>query len=269
MFAVLLTLLLLALPRSDPEALRETAEPSGGSQAATPSLSSETSLSPETIRGGASEQTRAAQETRGRAERDAPGPQRGDGNHRHRLAEVAETAETGDVDATLDLESLIESGVSPSEAAWVLDRYEASERERARLTSLIAEERETLDDHWDLVDLDDALTQEIGADNYDRLLYSAGRSNRVAVSKVLPGSPGATAGLIPGDVVLLYDGTPVYKPLKLRLLANQRARRGMTVAIVYQRGGESFEAEITTGRMGLMLLGFREQPGAWSVDANW
>ena len=87
--------------------------------------------------------------------------------------------------------------------------------------------------------------------------------NRVAVGSVHPDSPGASAGLMPGDVVLLYDGMPVYKPLQLRLLAKQRVRRGMTVPIVYQRRGESFQVQITTGPIGLMLWGYSEQPGTW------
>ena len=65
---------------------------------------------------------------------------------------------------------------------------------------------------------------------------------------------------MPGDLVLLIDGTPVYTAQDLRARATQRFARRPTATIVYQRGGERFETEIRTGALGMGLRGHREQP---------
>lgn len=264
--AALLALLLFAVLRSQPEAQRDAAEPSDGGQAATRGLSAETSpsplmsVTPETAGDEVSARVRAPRETRGRVEREETGTQRGEGTRQYRSGEVAETAATDGVGATFGLESLIDSGVPHSEAEWVWDRHAATERERARLRSLLAEGRGTVEDRRALLELDDALIQDIGSDNYDRLLYAAGNNNRVMVGIVHPGSNGAVAGLMQGDLVLLIDGTPVYTAHDLRARATQRISGQPTVTIVYQRGSEWFETEIRTGALGMGLRGHREQP---------
>ncbi len=256
--AALLALLLFAVLRSQPEAQRDAAEPSGVGQLATPGLSAETSPSPLT---SVTPETAGDEvSARVRVEREETGTQRGEDTRQYRSGEVSETAATDGAGATFGPESLIDSGVPHSEAEWVWDRHAATERERARLRSLLTEGRGTVEDRRALHELDDALIQEIGSDNYDRLLYAAGKNNRVTVGSVHRASNGAAAGLMPGDLVLLIDGTPVYTTQDLRARATQRIARRPTATIVYQRGGEWFETEISTGALGMGLWGHREQP---------
>ncbi len=75
-------------------------------------------------------------------------------------------------------------------------------------------------------------------------LAAAGQSGGALIGSVEPGSPAATAGLQPGDVVTAADGTKVAGPDDLRgVLA--RHRPGDRIVISWQRNGQTQSARVT------------------------
>ncbi len=66
----------------------------------------------------------------------------------------------------------------------------------------------------------------------------------VLVVAVVPGSPAATAGLAPGDVITSFDGQPVREDSDL-LGALRRAQPGQTVTLTVLRDGQPRETRVT------------------------
>jgi hypothetical protein len=73
---------------------------------------------------------------------------------------------------------------------------------------------------------------------YDWVLYATGHPNRVAVSDVIAGGAGESAGLLPGDVILRYDDRLMLSVGELRDATTQ-GRAGELVAVEVQREGDS------------------------------
>jgi hypothetical protein len=82
------------------------------------------------------------------------------------------------------------------------------------------------------------LRGEFGEELYDWLLYSTGQPNRVGVAEVLAGSPGESAGLANGDVIVRYDEQLMLTVADL-LTATQSGRAGELVPVEVQRRGEA------------------------------
>ncbi len=82
---------------------------------------------------------------------------------------------------------------------------------------------------------------------YDWVLYSTGHPNRVAVSDVIAGSAGESAGLQPGDVILRYDDQLMLSVNELREATTQ-GRAGELVAVEVQREGENAPRRIFVPR---------------------
>ena len=83
------------------------------------------------------------------------------------------------------------------------------------------------------VEIDEQVSQQIAARS---------GAKGVAVASVTPGSPAATAGLVPGDVIVAIDGKPVESAAQLVNRLDER-RVGDTVRLTLLRGGKP--AEVT------------------------
>ncbi len=105
------------------------------------------------------------------------------------------------------------------------------------------------------------LRDEFDEPLYDWVLYSTGHPNRVAVSDVIPGSAGESAGLLPGDVIVRYDDQLVLSAGELRDATTQ-GRAGELVAVEVQREGESAPRRIFVprGPIGIELVPTAQQP---------
>jgi C-terminal processing protease CtpA/Prc len=132
--------------------------------------------------------------------------------------------------------------------AWMRERFEAAERERERLRSAAeAEDRSlTREERLRLWQFETQLEQEIGNENYDRLLYAAGEYNRVLVRVVAPNSFAEAAGLKRGDIIVRYDGIPVFKFGHVVDLLHS-TENGASVPIEVTRAGEIFELTLNIG----------------------
>ena len=78
------------------------------------------------------------------------------------------------------------------------------------------------------------------------LSESLGQGTALLVSSVQPGSPADQAGLVLGDVLLAFEGTPLRHPGDLLpLLDEERIGREATLKVL--RGGEARDVRITVG----------------------
>jgi putative serine protease PepD len=73
-----------------------------------------------------------------------------------------------------------------------------------------------------------------------------GAGAHLSVVSVVPGGPAAAAGLQAGDVITSIDGEPASDPLQLALLTIKK-KPGDTVALTYERAGQSMQATLTLG----------------------
>jgi membrane-associated protease RseP (regulator of RpoE activity) len=161
-----------------------------------------------------------------------------------------------------DEQFLIESGISPRDVTRLRERFERAERDRAELREPAFSEGRGLTpgEREALREIDEQLEEELGSDDYDRMLYAAGEDNRVQVGKVLPRSPGEDAGLMPGDVIISLDGEPVFKVRDFRMRLREGPPGG-SAPIAYQRGDQIFTGEIRTGLPpGMFTDGITQQP---------
>jgi hypothetical protein len=158
----------------------------------------------------------------------------------------------------LDEAVLLEAGSSADDVAWLRERVGAAEKKRRALLasagrSASPESREALRE------LEAELEREIGSEDYDRVLHAAGETNRVRVRFPMERSPGADAGLEPGDVVLVYNGHTIYRTEDLHALA-RNAPPKTEIPIVLRRDGRDLHAEIRSGPLGTFFEEFRERP---------
>ncbi len=103
------------------------------------------------------------------------------------------------------------------------------------------------------------LREEIGDESYDLLLYASGRANRVVLSDVLGDSPAANAGLLPGDMILSYDGQRVFAGRDL-VRATTQGELGESVAVDVLRRGEMVRLYASRGALGARLRAARLLP---------
>jgi S1-C subfamily serine protease len=77
-----------------------------------------------------------------------------------------------------------------------------------------------------------------------RLVSELGRRNAVEVVEVADGSPAATAGLRPEDLIVALDGTPVSSAGDLQGLMTEE-RIGQTLTVTVVRQGSPIEVDVT------------------------
>jgi hypothetical protein len=153
-----------------------------------------------------------------------------------------------------DAEALRRAGMQPDEVDRLRDVFDASEM------AVIELQNRAMREGWynsprymaELRDLRRGLRSEIGDETYDQLLYATGRNNRVVVHDVLRGSPGESAGLAPGDVLLSYNGRRIFKPAEL-VEATTRTKPGETVPVDTLHGGVPQRTYVNGGPLGMRL----------------
>jgi serine protease Do len=75
--------------------------------------------------------------------------------------------------------------------------------------------------------------------------FGLSASGGALISDVQPGSPGAKAGLMSGDVVTAINGQPIDSASRLSLAVGETAP-GTTLAIDFNRGGKADKVSVTT-----------------------
>jgi len=103
------------------------------------------------------------------------------------------------------------------------------------------------------------LREELGDAAYDRYLFEAGRSNRVVIASIIPGSAAAIAGLEPGDLVISYADRRVFSTNDLQR-ATRSGVRGESVSVNIDRQGQSLFFELQRGPLGVTLRQDQRNP---------
>ncbi len=149
---------------------------------------------------------------------------------------------------------LIEAGIPRDEVERLRDRFD-----RGRMDELYLNDQATREG-WphsaryraEVRDLRQGLRDEIGDDHYDLLLYATGMNNRVIVRGVLRASPAMEAGILPGDVLVRYDGRRIFNRFELKL-ATTEGKAGSTVAVDLVRAGEPLRIYAPRGPLGVTM----------------
>lgn len=95
----------------------------------------------------------------------------------------------------------------------------------------------------------DTVRKELGDDAYDRYLYAANRSNRIAVTSVIPTSPAERAGFQAGDRILTYGGERIFTPQQMIDLRSS-GELGAPVTVEVMRNGQLVQITMPRGRWG-------------------
>ena len=148
---------------------------------------------------------------------------------------------------------IFEGGISPERAYEIAARdKQLIEEGRARIE---AWQRETGEDVYpvlieNLEEHQRILRQEFGEEDYERYRRAAGMSTGVYVERVFSGSNAEFAGILPGDVVLEYDGERVMdaRELERHIMGKEL---GVPVLIEVRRNGERLSLSAPRGALGV------------------
>ncbi|MCP3866823.1 MAG: PDZ domain-containing protein [Gammaproteobacteria bacterium] len=161
--------------------------------------------------------------------------------------------------------ALIASGVGRTSAGEIVARQSRLELERLELQDVAFREGwyqssryfEALRElNADRVDL----RTEISERAYDEYLYRTGKTNRVKIISVIPGSAAELSGLEVGDVIETYGDDVIYEYSDLRSATGEGVR-GETVPVLIRRGDHYLESDISRGPMGVRLESLSIPPG--------
>ncbi len=159
-------------------------------------------------------------------------------------------------------ERLVAAGIHPDEVERLRLRYDRNRMDELYLNDQATREGElrTARHRAEIRDLRRSLREEIGEDDYDLLLYAVGKNNRVILADVLRESPAMQTGLLPGDVLVRYDGRRIFNPRELKLATTQ-GKAGATVAVEVVRGDEQLRFFVPRGPLGITMRTAVRPPG--------
>lgn len=153
------------------------------------------------------------------------------------------------------------AGYVESDIARLRERWDTLELDRLYLADLARREgwhgsRRFRDQ---IQQLHEQLREEIGENEYDVLLYAAGRHNRVVVSDVLESSPAAAAGIEDGDVIRSYGGRFLYEVGDL-IRSTGAGQPGRSTEVRVIRAGEELRFFVPRGPLGVRARRDRGAP---------
>ena len=148
------------------------------------------------------------------------------------------------------IERLVEAGFLPSQADWITQREQ--ELQMQALQQRFDAERigEEVDWMANRSLTGDTLREELGDADYERYLEANNRSTSVSVSSVIESSPAQTAGLMPGDQIIRYDGERVFSMTDLTR-QTMVGEPGQTVVVDIMRNGNMMQVVMPRGPVGV------------------
>jgi hypothetical protein len=100
-------------------------------------------------------------------------------------------------------------------------------------------------------EVDSAMRERLGDDDYDAGRFATGQDNRVEIHWIPEGSVAASVGLQEGDLLIEYEGTPIYTPEEyLELMRRDRPLGGREVILTIDRAGKTYEVAVPGGAVG-------------------
>jgi C-terminal processing protease CtpA/Prc len=148
------------------------------------------------------------------------------------------------------MERLIEAGFLPSQASMIVQR-----ESELQMDSIKARyEAERSGDPTDFFRSRNASSQvlrdELGDADYERYLVANDRSTSVSVSSVIESSPAQSAGLLPGDEIVRYDGERVFSMTDLTRQAID-GTAGQNIVVDIMRDGTPMQVVMPRGPIGI------------------
>ncbi len=147
-------------------------------------------------------------------------------------------------------DNLVKAGFLPSQAEWITQREQ--ELQMQALQARFEAERSGEDIDWTASRTltSDTLREELGDADYERYLEANNRPTSVAVSSVIESSPAQTAGLMPGDQIIRYDGQRVFSMTDL-MRQTMQGEPGQTVLVDVMRNGNLLQVVMPRGPVGI------------------
>lgn len=177
------------------------------------------------------------------------------------LAEGTDATDAAPEPDWFDEQKLIGAGLSAPEAARLRERFDAQELNELYLKDRAAREGWLFKPRYgrELRQLRNGSHAEVGDADYDRMLFAAGRNNRVRVAGVLQNSPAANAQLGVGDRIVSYAGVRIFDVRDLTLLTT-RGEPGEPVRVVMENRGVERSETVPRGPLGVRLEADRATP---------
>jgi hypothetical protein len=169
----------------------------------------------------------------------------------------AEVEQAKNKPGTLNIATLVDAGIDPQQADYILRRQGELDMLRLDLRDRAIREgtlgtKEYLNALRELNKNAPNLREEIGDDTYDRYLYASGQSNRVVVTSVIAGSAAEQAGIREGDMILDYGSDKVFTWPELRKATTQ-GYRGEYITVNVQRDSQILSLLVPRGPLGVRL----------------
>lgn len=140
------------------------------------------------------------------------------------------------------------AGFAPHEADWIIEQENHMRLEA--LQQQWEQRRETVAEGEPHAAAVNPLRRELGDDGYERYLAATGAPTRVTVGRLIERSPGAIAGLQPGDEIVRYDGRRVFSMGELNA-ATLQGEPGERVVVDVVRDGTPMQLTVNRGPIGI------------------
>jgi C-terminal processing protease CtpA/Prc len=153
------------------------------------------------------------------------------------------------------LDRLVESGISPERAEWILKRESELQMEVMQARFDARRSGEPFDPFDSRMNPNAVLRSEIGDTAYEQYLQANGRQTTISVSSVLESSPGQRAGLQPGDQIVSYGGARVFDVSDLNR-QTMLGEPGESVVVDIMRDGVPMQIVMPRGPVGVSTSRF-------------
>jgi C-terminal processing protease CtpA/Prc len=178
--------------------------------------------------------------------------------------DAAQNADDAPEEDPLNEANLVAAGVNAGLATDILYRRDQFEYQKLALRDKAIRDgyfrkKQYYRELRELQEQQPSLREEIGDRAFDRFLYLSGQNNRVAVRSVMADSPAQQNGVKQGDILLRYNGRPVYSWNEMRRLTSEGDPNGY-VSLDIQRNGEIINLALPRGPLGVTLLPSRADP---------
>ena len=176
-------------------------------------------------------------------------------NREEQIAKIMEEQEAEmleQMQPEFKIQELVNAGFNKDEASWIVSSE--TEVQLEQLQAQYDARRKALngaDAQNNLMNYGgDQLRKKLGDDYYERYLESKGMPTSVSIGSIMNNSPGASAGLLPGDDIVAYDNKRVFSAYGLNRLT-ATGKEGENVLIEVKRNGESVQLTIPRGPIGV------------------
>lgn len=148
---------------------------------------------------------------------------------------------------------LIGAGFTEQEANWVLEQESKIQLELLEQQHLARKRQAELaeENGTQTPNRFERFRERLGEDSFERYLEANGFPTKVNVNRVVDGSPGQNAGLLPGDQITHYDGRRIFNIREL----NQQTivgEQGQSVLVEVERNGQPVQVTIQRGPIGIV-----------------